>query len=175
MHKKRAGVLTHPTARKPEPVRLTTVIHMIIHITVTLKEIFRLGRNYPWPRPERCPRCHCFKVWGHGYQDTFFEGFKSALPLKRWRCPQCGCVICYRPKGYFPRFQSSIQTIRSVISHRLQCGRWPSGFIRCRAGHWLQSLKKQVAARLGNTWQGGLPAAFDYFIGHGQIPVSRSI
>jgi hypothetical protein len=32
-----------------------------------------------------------------------------------------------------------------------------------------------VTARLGNTWQGGLPAAFDYFIGQGQIPVSRSI
>ncbi|MCF8025961.1 MAG: hypothetical protein K9K82_10820, partial [Desulfobacteraceae bacterium] len=73
----------HSTARKLGPVRLTTVIHMIIHVAVILKEIFRLGRNYRWQRPERCPRCHCFKVWGHGYQDTFFEGFKSALPLKR--------------------------------------------------------------------------------------------
>jgi hypothetical protein len=150
-------------------------IKLIIHIFVSIKEIFRLGRNYQWQRPEHCPRCHCFKVWGHGFKDTFFEGYKDPVPLKRWRCPQCGCVICYRPKNYFPRFQTPIKTIRSVISHRLQCGRWPSGFIRCRAGHWLRALKKQVAARLGYTWQGGLLAAFDYFIGHGQIPVTRSI
>jgi len=148
---------------------------MIIHVAVTLKEIFRLGRNYRWQRPKCCPRCHCFKVWGHGYHDTFFEGYESAIPLKRWRCPQCGCVICYRPKSHFCRFQTPIKTIRSILFSRLQCGRWPSGFVRCRAGHWLRSLKRRVVARLGNTWQGGLLAAFDYFMRQGQIPVSRSI
>jgi hypothetical protein len=39
----------------------------------------------------------------------------------------------------------------------------------------LRSLKKQAAARLGYSWQGGLLAAFDYFIRQGQVPVSRSI
>jgi hypothetical protein len=39
----------------------------------------------------------------------------------------------------------------------------------------LRALKKQVAARLGYIWQGGLLAAFDYFIGKGQIPVTRDI
>jgi len=148
---------------------------MIIHVAATLKKIFTLGRDYPWEPPDKCPRCKRYKVWGHGFQDTFFEGYKSPIPLKRWRCPQCGCVICYRPKAYFPRFQTPIQAIRSVISHRLQCGRWPSGFVRSRAGHWLRSLKKRVVARLGNTWLGGLLAAFDYFIRQGQTPVSRSI
>jgi hypothetical protein len=107
---------------------------MIIHVAVILNEIFHLGRNYRWQPPKRCPRCHCFKLWGHGYRDTFFEGYSSPIPLRRWRCPQCGCVICYRPKDYFPRFQTPIQTIRWTLVHRLQCGRWPPGFVRCRVG-----------------------------------------
>jgi len=148
---------------------------MIIHVAVILNEIFHLGRNYPWQPPKRCPRCHCFKLWGHGYRDTFFEGYNSPIPLRRWRCPQCGCVICYRPKDYLPRFQTPIQTIRWVLTHRLQCGRWPPGFVRCRAGHWLKSLKKRVSAYLGNTWGAGLMAAFEYFLSKGQNPVSRSI
>jgi len=148
---------------------------MIIHVAVILKEIFILGRDYPWKPPDKCPRCKRYKVWGHGYQETFFEGFKSALPLKRWRCPQCGCIICYRPKDYLPRFQSSIQTIRAVISHHLQWGRWPPGFCRSRGGHWLRALNNRVIARLGNAWQAGLLDAFDFFIRQGQIPVSRSI
>ncbi|MDZ7831794.1 MAG: hypothetical protein U5L07_08600 [Desulfobacterales bacterium] len=148
---------------------------MIIYVAVTLKEIFRLGGNYSWQCPGKCPRCHCYKVWGHGYRDAFFEGYNDPIPLKRWRCPQCGCLICCRPKDYFSRFQTPIQKIRSGIAHRLRCGRWPSGFVRSRAGHWLRALKKQVAARLGHTWQVGLLAAFDYFICQGIIPVSRSI
>jgi ATP-dependent DNA helicase RecG len=96
MHKKKGGECWRTqTARKLKPVRLTPIIYMIIHVAVILNEIFHLGRNYRGQPPKRCPRCHCFKLWGHGYRDTFFEGYSSPIPLRRWRCPQCGCVICY--------------------------------------------------------------------------------
>ncbi len=98
-----------------------------------------------------------------------------SLLLKRYRCPECGCVVCYRPWGYFSRFRAPVETIRSNISHRLRTGRWPCGFSRNRQGHWLRALQRRIIAYLGNNWQKSIMEAFDYFISQGQIPISRSI
>jgi hypothetical protein len=148
---------------------------MIIHIAVDLKNVFQQGKDFVWPRPGKCLQCKCDKVWGHGFRELLFDGFSQAISLKRWRCPDCRCVICYRPEGYFSRFQTPIHTIRSTLSHRLKCGRWPSGFIRFRAGHWLRSLTMRVAMYLDSTWRGRLMEAFDHLVENGMVPVSRSI
>jgi len=147
---------------------------MIIHVPADLKKISRLGRKYPWKRPDKCPHCDCM-VWGHGYREVLFDGYNEPIPVKRWRCPRCGHVITCRPSGYFNRFQTQIQTIRYVLSHRLQTGRWPSGYSRGRCGHWFRALKRRVLAYLSNTWQSSLINAFDFFVRQGQVPVTRSI
>jgi hypothetical protein len=147
---------------------------MVLFIEANLDEINDKGRNYLWTRPDNCPRCLNYKVWGHGFVEACFDGFNNPLLLKRYRCPICGCVICYRPITHFKRFQAPIQTIRDCISYRLNTGRWPNGLPRSRQGHWLRALKKRVIAFLGNTWS-CLIDAFDHLIKIGQIPVSRSI
>lgn len=53
---------------------------MIWPVLVELKQIFELGRSYPWPRPECCPRCSSWRVWGHGYAARYFDGFGQSAP-----------------------------------------------------------------------------------------------
>ena len=148
---------------------------MIIYVIVKLKEIFEKGRDYPWQRPECCPNCNRFKVWGHGFVSVYFDGFKTVLEFRRYRCPDCGCVIRFRPREFFSRFQAPIDTIRSGISERLDKGKWLPHISRTRQAHWLRALKRRVLACLGNDTKMRLDEAFDYFIGRGVIPVSRRI
>ena len=148
---------------------------MIIFFSVVLKDIFIKGRDYPWPKPDRCPRCKAYKLWGHGFVTALFDGYNQPLFMKRYRCPVCKCVIRLRPRGYFKRFQASVETIRSSISHKLKTGRWPPGTTHTRQCHWLRALRRKVVAFLNNTWDHGLLKAFDYLIEQGHSPVSRSI
>ena len=148
---------------------------MIIFISTLLKDIFKQGRNFPWPMPAVCPRCGCSKVWGHGYVSAWFDGFSEALLLKRYRCPCCGCVIRMRPDSHFSRFQASIHNIRSTLSTRIKTGRWPPDQSGPRPGHWLRSLKRKAFALLDNRWKGDLIKAFDHLVIQNHNPVSRSI
>jgi hypothetical protein len=148
---------------------------MIAFVAAKLKEIFEKGRDYPWPKPEICPCCKDHKLWGHGFVESYFDGFTVGLLLRRYRCPLCGCIVKLRPSGYFSRFQASIGTIRSSISHRLKKGRWPPGLSHSRQGHWLRALLRKVQAYLGHSWKRCLIKAFDYLLEQGKVPVSRSI
>ena len=148
---------------------------MILFIAAKIKDIFKLGKDYPWPRPERCPRCMSSVIWGHGFVLCYFDGFSEGLYLKRYRCPLCGCVLRVRPDSHFSRFQCSINTIRSNLTHRLRCGRWPPEFSRTRQGHWLRILKRKILVYLGLDWDEDLLEGFDSLLARGINPVSRSI
>ncbi len=148
---------------------------MISYVPAKIKEIIEMGRDYPWPKPKVCLCCKDSKLWGHGYVESYFDGFNDALLLKRYRCPLCGCIVKLKPSGYFNRFQASIKTIRFNISYRLKNGRWPCGLSRSRQGHWLRALKRKVEAYLGKTWKLGMIEAFDHLLSQGHNPVSRSI
>lgn len=148
---------------------------MVIFFPVILKQLFHLGRFFPWPKPELCPRCGSHRLWGHGFVAAYFDGFDQPFSLKRYRCPNCGCVLRLRPSGYFKRFQSSIDTIRCSIAQKTTAGRWLPGLSRSRQNHWFRSLHKRITAYLTNTWDLGAVAAFDYLLIKGQIPVSRAI
>lgn len=148
---------------------------MIIFIPVVLKTIFKEGKKYSWPRPERCPRCGRYKVWGHGYVLSIFDGFSDTLWLKRYRCPQCHCIIKLRPAGYFKRFQASIKTIRTSIVNKSQKGRWLSGISRSRQCHWYRAFLRKIYALNGNNTNYEVSAVFDRFVSQGLTPASRSI
>ena len=53
---------------------------MIQFVNVVLKVIFIKGRNFLWQRPNECPRCANWKVWGHGHVQCNFEGFSVQVP-----------------------------------------------------------------------------------------------
>jgi len=104
-----------------------------------------------------------------------FEGFATALKIRRYRCPMCGCIIRLRPRGYFTRHQSDTATIRAALSYRLATGRWPAGCVANRARHWLASLKRNALAVLGLPALADLMTAFDRLIELGRVPVSRAV
>ena len=147
---------------------------MIFYICGLLKDIFKYGRDYPWPRPEVCPRCGSTRIWGHGYVEALFDGFNKALQLKRYRCPCCGCVMRLRPSSHLSRFQASTQKIKSIITTRIRTGRWPPGTSRQRSEHWLLSLKRKAFYLFGFHSGKNLMKAFNYLLLSGVNPVSRS-
>ena len=147
---------------------------MILSVPVSLNEILEKG-YFSWPRPLSCGECGGSRLWGHGFVSAFFDEIDNPVWLKLYLCPDCNCVHRLRPTGYFKRFQTTVETIRSSIATRLETGRWPSGVSRCRAGHWLRALKQKTAAYLGQDWLGArLIEAFDLLVCMGKIPVSRS-
>jgi len=148
---------------------------MVIFFSVILKELFLLGRDYPFPRPAGCPRCNGIRLWGHGFVTAYFDGYDQPFSLKRYRCPACRCVLRLRPEGYFKRFQAPIPTIRKAMSLKSRGGKWVAGIGRSRQRHWFRSLLKSIRAYLTDTWREGIVAGFDYLLELGQIPVSRTI
>jgi DNA-directed RNA polymerase subunit RPC12/RpoP len=148
---------------------------MIIFFSHSIKEIVAKGRDFPWQRPLVCPRCAGHRIWGHGFVSAFFDGFSEQVLLRRYRCPECRCVMRARPSGYFKRVQASVATVRSSIAFRLKNGRWPAGASRSRHGHWLRSLTRNVYARLGQGWSRRLLEGFDALILKNVTPVCRRI
>ena len=148
---------------------------MILPVEANLKEIDEKGRDYRWSKPELCLHCRASHLWGHGFVESWFDGYTHALLLRRYRCPGCGCVIKLKPQGYFKRFQATIEMISFQIDSRLKTGKWPGGCVRERCRHWLRSLKRQTMAHLGLEWMKDLPQAFSRLIEMGEVPVSRCI
>ena len=150
-------------------------ILLILQISVSIKEILRLGKRYPWSRPEHCPRCGHVRLWGHGFVSAYFDDVVERCWLKRYRCPLCRLILRLRPAGYFQRFQSSIETIRQSIAYRFYHHLWPPGSSRQRQGHWFRSLFKKAKVYLGLSRFEGVMEVFDELISQGINPVSRSI
>jgi len=148
---------------------------MVIFSAVKLKELFEKERDYPWRKPVSCPCCKSHRLWGHGFAEAIFDGYDRPLLLKLYRCPDCGCVIRLRPKGYFKRFQAPVERIRSSISSKSATNRWLPGISRSGQCHWFRSLHKRIKAYLTDSWQKGMVCGFDYLLQLGQIPVSGSI
>ena len=148
---------------------------MVILVEVELKQIVVQQRDYPWPRPESCPRCQQRRPWGHGFVMAYFDGYPCGLLLRRFRCSGCGCVIRLRPKGYFQRFQASIQRIYACLSQRLVDGRYAPEISRSRQRHWLRALQRQVAAYLGEGFRERLLEGFSTLLQRGSVPVASNL
>jgi hypothetical protein len=147
---------------------------MVFFFPVILNDLFKSGRAYQWPRPSECDRCCSCRLWGHGYVTACFDGFAEPLFLKRYRCPDCGCIICLRPEGYLQRFQAPVKKIRASIQSKAQTGKWLTGICRNRQRHWYKSLLKKIKAYLTDTWEGVI-AGFDCLLNSGKNPMSRAI
>lgn len=106
---------------------------------------------------------------------AYFDGSDQPLWLKRYRCPDCGCVIRLRPRGYFKRFQTSIYTIRECLAYWVHHQRWKPGPSPPRQRHWVKALRRQLVRHEGLNRIQDLVAGFDRLWGLGIIPVSRSM
>ena len=146
---------------------------MILLVCAKLNEIYEQGTSFNWIKPDSCPRCESVRLWGHGYVLAYFDGFAKGLLLRRFRCPDCSCVIRMKPKGYFRRFHATIYTICSCLNRRLSGAKWHSALPTSRQRHWLSALKRKATAYFGLNVD--LATAFDRLIEMGVIPVSRAI
>ena len=147
---------------------------MIYFVSVLIKEIYALGKDYPWVRPCVCPRCGHYRLWGHGYAQRYFRGFSSCLFLKCYRCPACHCVLTLRPDSHFPRIRTSKEVIRDHLARHEAMGHWPrSDLPRSSLRYWFINLTRRTIAFLNNSWRNGFTAAFDCLEKVGMAPVSR--
>jgi hypothetical protein len=143
-----------------------------------VKEIFRLGKGYPFPRPERCLHegCGSSRIWGHGFVLRYLDGYAEPLWFRRWRCPDCGCVYTIQHAGYWPRHHAPIQAIALSLTYRTMHGFWDKtlGFTRQRQGHWLRALKDNIKMWLGMSFSRGAMAGFHELVGLHIVPVVRT-
>lgn len=149
---------------------------LILFMDLCVKTLAALGRNYPWQRPERCPRCSGVRVWGHGFVPAYFDqAGNQCVFLKRYRCPECRVVIRVRPWGYWKRIQASVEAVRQCVMERLATGRWPPSSKPARQRHWLKALRRQVRAHLGMSYDERLAQGYEELLRRGICAVSRSV
>jgi hypothetical protein len=148
---------------------------LILAVQACVKALAKLGRHFPWPRPEICPGCHEHPLWGHGFVLAYFDEVAEPVWLRRYRCPLCRLVIRMKPAGYWPRFHATIAVIRESLQRRMKDRRWLPHLSRSRQRHWLRGLRIQILIHFGTSWSGDFLEAFDLLSRRGIVAASRSV
>ena len=146
---------------------------MVLSVSVNVKDIVLLGRNFPWTKPGPCPRCQS-GMWWHGFVLAYFSCCPEPVYLRRLRCPGCGAVHRLKPAGYFPRFRSLIREIKETISHRCCHGHWRPDLPRARQRQWWRRLGRNIFLVLGLGFNGSFIEAFTLLIKQNIIPVTSA-
>lgn len=164
-------------APPPPPSRKKTflkgVIPLVLFVQASVKEIARLGRNYPWPKPLTCPCCGS-GLWWHGFVAAYFSRVACCLYLRRLYCPCCHSVHRLRPTGYWKYYRSSIREICSVIVRRWRRKRWRPDLPRSRQRMWWRRLQRMIRMLLGFRFSGGALQGFDLLLTKGIIPITTA-
>ncbi len=117
---------------------------MVLHLAVDFKRLQEQGKEYRWPRPERCLECGRRRPWGHGYVGRCFDGCGEPLWMKRYRCPDCGTVYTLRPDSHYRGFWAPWRVILVALLGKLKGGRWIARVSRQRQQYWRQGLRRQL-------------------------------
>lgn len=75
----------------------------------------------------------------------FFEGYAQGLWIKRYRCPDCGCVHTMRPSDFWKSFQYSASTILSCLKNKINKNKWVNYVSRQNQQYWFKGLRLQVS------------------------------
>lgn len=118
---------------------------LILHFAADVKRLVEEGKDFPWPRPERCPSCQSRRLWGHGYVRRYFEGFTFGLWMKRYRCPDCGAVHTLRPEGFYRGFHYSRLTILLSLLNKVLRNQWLRCLQRQTQQYWFRGLRFQAS------------------------------
>lgn len=120
---------------------------LILHFAVDVKRLVEEGKDYPWPRPHRCPRCQGSRLWGHGYVFRYFEGISEGLWMKRFRCPDCKAVHTCRIQEFYRGFHYSRLSILLSLLSKIIHGRWLRCLSRQVQQYWYRGLRFQASRR----------------------------
>lgn len=117
---------------------------MLIYLSVDLHQLLSQGKKYQWSRPARCPSCGGLRLWSHGYVRRNFDGFDSALWIKRFRCPDCRSVHTMRPSGYSGFVQASRLVVFLSLLMKILFGQWLPEIYSRRQRYWFTTFKRQI-------------------------------
>jgi hypothetical protein len=146
---------------------------LVLFVSIQVKEIARLGRLFPWQKPDCCPQCHG-TLWWHGFVLAYFSCLSEAVYLRRLRCSSCGAVHRMRPSGYFRRFRATIAEIKSSIAMRSSRARWRPDLPRSTQRQWWLNLWRMIRLILGMSYRGDGIAGFVAILQQNIIPVTRA-
>ncbi|KRT62350.1 MAG: hypothetical protein XU11_C0086G0003 [Candidatus Dadabacteria bacterium CSP1-2] len=118
---------------------------LIIYFAVRVKDLFETGKEYPWSRPKRCPRCKGIRLWGHGFAGRYFQGFVQRLWVKKYLCPDCKSVHTMRPSTHWRRFQSSRFVILRSLLYKIRRNKWRRSLPRQNQQYWFSGLIFQAS------------------------------
>jgi len=150
----------------------TKGILLILPFAVDVKRLVEEGKDFPWPRPVRCPRCEGRRLWGHGYVYRYFEGFSHGLWMKRYRCPDCEAVHTCRIQQFYRGFHYSVLTILLSVLNKVVEGRWLKCLSRQVQQYWWKGLQFQ-ASRHSNRMDPDIAVCRELFH-KALIPVTHS-
>jgi hypothetical protein len=148
------------------------VVYLVILVKIDVKQLALSGKDFEWARPAACPRCGA-GLWWHGFVTAYLACLVEAVFLRRAYCPNCKSVHRLRPDSHWSRFQSSINSITRIISHRQKHGRWKPDLPRSRQRQWWRHLRRKVKLCLGLNFDGTWFEGFVALLKAGIIPVSR--
>ena len=137
---------------------------MVIFTTICLESLYKLGKEFKWKKPERCPICGK-TLHGHGFCIAYFDGYAKFFYIKRYRCPHCRLVIRMRPDGHLKYFRSNIDKIYKSLKYRLSNRKWPPWCSRQKGGHWLRRFISRLKFAKGYVDINPLEALEEYFKG----------
>lgn len=118
---------------------------LILHFALDVKRLVEEGKDFCWPKPERCPRCEGRRLWGHGYVQRYFEGWTEGIWIKRYRCPDCRAVHTCRPLEFYRGFHYSRLSILLALLNRIIHGRWVRCLTRQVQQYWWKGLRRQAS------------------------------
>jgi hypothetical protein len=113
---------------------------LIIYSSVNVKTLYEHGKDYPWPKPKRCPKCKGRRLWGHRFATRCFIGFLQKLWVKKYCCPDCGSVHTMRPSTHWSRFQYCVFVILWCLLNKIKHNRWRSSYSRQNQQYWFKGL-----------------------------------
>lgn len=144
---------------------------MIIPVEIDVNQLIKLGKKFIWGETKpSCPKCDQ-PLWWHGFVPAYLDCFAEPVFLRRLYCPYCKSVHRLRPKSHWPRFQSSIKTIKQTIFHRQGQDRWRPDLPRSRQRQWWYRLRRKACLCLDLSFGGSLSDAFVMLVQAGVIPV----
>ena len=125
----------------PLTVTLSKSCILVLHFPVDVKDLYELGKRYPWPKPSRCSRCGSVRLWGHGFATRYFEGFPDWLWVQRFRCPECNAIHTCRPLGFLKGIRYSAEVVFSCLLRKITESRWVKGVERQNQQYWYRCLR----------------------------------
>lgn len=88
----------------------------------SLEEYAKMGRDFDFPKLERCPnrKCRSLRVHRHGfYQRNCSDGHSwYRIPIRRYYCPHCGTTVSFLPLFCLPWFQYGLMCLMKCLIAR---------------------------------------------------------